>query len=792
MKLALCLIVAPTDEEALLLDTALRYTAKHVDGVFITITGENKQVEAVAKKYKATVSHYEWDYNFANARNFNFSQVPKDYTHILWMDADDVFRGIENIRKTIEENPQVDVFVMNYLYAFDEYKMPIVVHLKTQVVKNDGCVTWAGELHEDFQQHRSIESYFVKGIERIHRTNPERIERNTKRNVEVSQKNVQNDPDDPRSYWNLGQSLKGAGRYEEALESYEKFLTLSQSDDEKYMVWLAEAEIYLYKADYRKALDTASLAIGTLPEYPDAYHMKGHIYYAMRDFQNAKDSYMRGLDCIRLYGVPEHKIIVYNPRNYDYEPLMALSRCYLQLDLPELSLDCLNACLLIQPDNESIKTMVETMKKDIEIVQGVEKEAEKLKKLDGFDLEVAIAALPIEFQSHPLICAIRQTKLIKTESSGRDISIVCGYTTEEWTPNTARQKGIGGSEEAVINLSKQLSKKGWNVTVYNNCGYKEYSEDGVVYLPFWRWNYRDKQDVTILWRHVRPVDYEINTGTLIVDLHDVVQEGEFSEKRLEKIDRIFVKSEAQRALYPNIPDEKFAVIPNGVDISLFDQEAERDPYKLVQFSSPDRALEQTLDIVEEVKRRLPKINITFHWYYGWSVFDSSNTSARQQEWKHNLINRFEALKREGWVFGGERINHKQVALENLTAGALVYPSEFFEIDWIGGSKAQIAGCVPITTDFAAIGEKVQHGIKVKSKKTYQNWDRIKGESFGITDEDTKEAYIKALVAYLKNPWDEKKREPMKEWGKRFAWENIAEQWDKELKGLILKSKLVTV
>ena len=89
IKLAWALIVKGTDGEAELLRRCLATVAPHVDKVFITLTQENARVREVAKAFNAVVSDFEWSDDFAAARNFSFSQVPKEYTHIGWCDTDD-------------------------------------------------------------------------------------------------------------------------------------------------------------------------------------------------------------------------------------------------------------------------------------------------------------------------------------------------------------------------------------------------------------------------------------------------------------------------------------------------------------------------------------------------------------------------------------------------------------------------------------------------------------------------------------------------------------------------------
>ena len=301
----------------------------------------------------------------------------------------------------------------------------------------------------------------------------------------------------------------------------------------------------------------------------------------------------------------------------------------------------------------------------------------------------------------------------------------------------------------------------------------------------WSWNYRDKQDVVIVWRYPKPVDYDINATKVFVDLHDTLPPGEF-EGRLDKITKIFVKSQAHRDLYPYLPDAKFAIIPNGADHTLFEKKVKRDPYYLVNFSSPDRSLDVLLDILVEVKKRLPKEiadKVTFSWFYGWGVYDAVRTSEKAQQWKAKLVKRFDELKKAGWVQGGFMINHERVAIENLKAGALVYPTEFYEIDFIGGTKAMLGGAVPITTDFAALRTKIKYGLLVPSKRTIDDWADIEDQSYGIRDQGTKEWFIEALLNYLQNPESfEHQRGEMKTYARQqYNWDRIINMWDEVLK-----------
>ena len=770
-KVALAMIVKGADSEAELLDRCLENVKPHVDNIFITIThkdGEvpNKAVFDVCVKHSACVSYFKWVGDFAAARNYNFSQVPRDYEYILWADADDVYRGLERLKPLIEKNPRVDAFAFWYFYDFDEHKNPIVVHKKTMVVRNDGCVEWTGKLHEDFKENRGLSAMFVEGIERLHLTNDERALESQLRNVEISKEEAELNPNDPRVFFNLANSYFGAGSLQLARESYLRFIRESGSDDEKYVAHMRLSSVEQGLENRREAIANLQLAIGMNPLVPDAYHNLGYLYLDYGMYEQAELYLLMGLKV-----QPQiHKMIVFNPREYDYNPMMALAKVYYQKNRADLGLPWLRKCLAIYPESEYLKglitdMMLETQRlsKVIQVVQEIETMGD-----DKETILATIATLDKDLQSHPAICQIRNKYIVKTTSTGKDIAYFCGETKHEWNPEMAKTKGIGGSEEAVINLAKEWVKAGYNVTVFNSCGLEPMTCDGVVYKPFWHYNGKDKYDITVLWRHPGFAEYDLNTSKIFVDLHDVLPAGEFNEKRLAKIDKVFVKTKSHRVLFPNIPDEKIAVIPNGQDPLLFSEEVSKVPALLVNTSSPDRSLDVLPKLFKMVKAKIPEARLK--WAYGWEIFDNAHSNDRKMmEWK----DRVQREMQEAGIEDCGRLSQSEAAKLYQEGAILAYPSEFYEIDCISVKKAQACGCVPITTDFAAFAESNKYGVRVKSKKTKEDWAKPYQLSFGMDDEKAQKAWVAAVVKELKNPTDTTE---MREWARNFDWNKIATRW----------------
>ncbi len=768
MKVALCLIVKGTDQEAEKLSRCLEYCVGYVDKIFITLTQENAKVREVAKFFNAEVSFFEWVNDFAKARNFNFSQVPKEYTHIFWLDADDVPRGIETLKETIEKNPMTDVFIMKYLYAFDEWKNPIVVHYKTRVVKNDKSVEWVGSLHEDFKENRQLKTDLVNHIEILHLSDDNRFEQAKSRNLDIAKFQAEANKEDPRSYWNLGNALKGAGKDKEAIEAFGVFLKTSQSDDEKYIARLRRAESYWTLNDKEKAIDEARYAVGTKPDFPDAYHLLGSLYFETQRYEDARKSILMGL----ARKPPYYRIIVYNPRDYDYNPLMNLSKVYFNMNLPTLALKCLESCLKICPKNKSLEGLIKELKGETDKFHQTVKIVKDLEKLkDRRTIKRVMAKIPEDLQSEPAICFFRNMTFQKETSTGKDLVIYCGTTAQEWNPEIALKKGIGGSEEAVIHLAEHLADLGWNVSVYNKCGNKEKQYGKVWYKPFWLWNHRDKQDATIIWRQVKPIEYEINCPKIYIDLHDTMGKEEFNEDRLKKITKVFVKSNFHRSLYPNVPDDKIAVISNGIDSKAFSESCNRrDRFLMINTSSPDRSLSALVEIFAEVKKQVPEARL--QWAYGWEVFDAVHASnPKIMEWKNNLIKR---MKEVGIEDLG-KVSHERIIRMNLEANIFLYPTEFAEINCISAIKAQAGGVIPITTDFAALGEIVQFGERLHSEKTKDNWAQPYQFDFSSKERSW---FVEKIVWHMKFPQFEADRQKMKKtMAEKYDWEKIGQAWN---------------
>ena len=93
----------------------------------------------------------------------------------------------------------------------------------------------------------------------------------------------------------LGRILRSEKRYEEAIMVYQKALALEAPKEDRAAILSYMVEIFLEKGEYRKAIDTAIVAL-EIVELPELYNLLGRAYYKMKDYYNAMEAFLRATE----------------------------------------------------------------------------------------------------------------------------------------------------------------------------------------------------------------------------------------------------------------------------------------------------------------------------------------------------------------------------------------------------------------------------------------------------------------------------------------------------------------
>jgi glycosyltransferase involved in cell wall biosynthesis len=296
--------------------------------------------------------------------------------------------------------------------------------------------------------------------------------------------------------------------------------------------------------------------------------------------------------------------------------------------------------------------------------------------------------------------------------------------------------GIGGSERMVIQMSQELTKLGYKVTVYNNCGELRGEYDGVTYLPFYHFNPKDNYNILIGWRCPQLFQNDIRANKKLIWLHDIAYKWQFNDESIEKTDKFIFLSKWHRDNMPEINESKVYVSNNGIVPEDYQTPISIKKEELVLTCSYDRGVLTLIrDIMPLVHKKLGR-KIKTHICYGWNNIDKElDILPELKVLKHDL----EPLFEQDWVIHHGRIGSKEVA--ELLRTSIIYPysTEFSETNNMSSQAAQANGCyVLTTTNSGGTPEYLKFGEAMPLNNIY-------------TDKEEQEKYADRLVELIKNP-----------------------------------------
>lgn len=756
MTLALAIIVK--DEFELVKNIIDKYS-KYFDEIVLAV---DKDFEKFNNEFsdKAKIFEYKWINDFSDKRNFLASKV--ESSHYFRIDTDDDIKNPEKIKEIFNNmvNANIDVTYFPYIYSKDEDGNTNAVHWRETIIKKQDGVYWKKRIHENIfaEDIDNFKGVKCSDIKIIHNITEEHARESNDRNFKYLLEEYFEDKEnaDPRTIAYIGRVLAAKGDYKEAIPFLEKLISKSGWDDDKYFAWCHLSDCWKGLGDLEKAIACCNEAMEINTSFPDAYIKKGAIYIDKEDYKKALDWIMPGL----VRPIPDTTFVII-PSFYTVTAKIYACIALLGSGQFDQALKFFNEVKMLSPNCDFVKNrekeVLEMCQTD-SYIKSLSKVV-NFTKLNNGDIDLLIKSIPKKLYCDERICALKN--MFSKPKKWEDNSIVfyCGQAWEDWAPPSILN-GIGGSEEAVIYLSQELNALGYKVTVYNSCGDYAGIYSGVEYINYMEFNPNDEFNYFIAWRG-NVLKNKLNTKFSAVWLHDVPQPGQFSKKDLDNIDKIIVLSEYHKTLLPSfIPDYKVFISSNGINIKDFKESLEfRNPKRAIYTSSYDRGLVNLLNIWPDVKKEVPEAEL--HIFYGWDTWLKMEQIGVRNK---NIRLAITEMMNQPGVFEHGRVGHKQLIKELNKSGVYAYPSHFEEISCISAMKAQACGCVPVTTDYAALAETVKIGIKIKGKGG-----------------DTNEEYKKNLIEILKDENGQKEiREMLISNKSIFGWDKVANQWKSQL------------
>ena len=221
ITISLCMIVK--NEEAVIA-RCLNSLKGIVDEIIIVDTGSTDNTKEIVKGFTDKVFDFKWIDDFSAARNCSFSKATKDY--ILWLDADDVILEEDRekfIQLKKELDPMIDIVMMKYNVGFDEHGNITLSYFRERLSKRTMNCKW----HEPVHEYLEINGYRINSdICVTHRKECAPV---AGRNLSIYEKLISMGKElSPRGLYYYARELFYNGKYEKAIEYFNKFLDTKQ------------------------------------------------------------------------------------------------------------------------------------------------------------------------------------------------------------------------------------------------------------------------------------------------------------------------------------------------------------------------------------------------------------------------------------------------------------------------------------------------------------------------------------------------------------------------------------
>ncbi|MDZ7260794.1 MAG: tetratricopeptide repeat protein [candidate division KSB1 bacterium] len=332
---------------------------------------------------------------------------------------------------------------------------------------------------------------------------------------------------------------------------------------------------------------------------------------------------------------------------------------------------------------------------------------------------------------------------------------------------TIYETGLGGSESALFYLARELARLGYKVRVFNNCD-RPGTYEGVEYgdmVDFHVYRYFNKINILVSLRSLKPFKVPTEAKIKILWVQDNPNVEYLYGETLDglDIDKIFTLSRYQTEewmRYFRIPEEKFFITRNGVDLTPFKENSyQRNPNKLIYTSRPTRGLDILLEIFPKIKAKRPEAELHLFTYV---------LSQDDREMEPLL----EKARQPG-VFIRGSVSKAELAREMLTSWLMVYPCTFRETSCTSAIEAQAAGLPVITSALAALPETVENGY---------TGIILDGDPYSkIFQDKLVETTLRLLSDEVE--WCRLSKNAQQRTRQYYDWKIIARQWEKEFQAL---------
>lgn len=673
------------------------------------------------KGYKGTplfLHHFEWCDDFGKARNHSISFAKTDY--LMWSDLDDVLQNKEAFILWKENAMSLsDYWLTTYNYGFTNDGKAVCSFARERVFKNDKGLKFNYFIHEGVIPKSpllpNIKINYIATWAIDHKRTHEEMNQDRGRNLKILEARKNNL--DARMKFYLGKEYFDNGKTVEAIH------------------WLMEAAKDPSTESHDRILSLQYAAFGYIACNQFEVAVQVAHQGLQMDINRAEfwicigDSYIKLNQVIK--SIPAYsaaKACHYQaPANGNYAQMIFSSE----------------ACYLSYPREQLARIYIQTGQLDKAQI-----EAEEALAMGGGQSQVLLDEIK----------KLKVTSIVKpiTDLKASDDIIITappGTQMYEWDWDIAKEKGIGGSETAAVQMAYHLHKlTGRNVKIFNARSETKVCE-GVEYIPHTKlYDYTSKflPKLHVAWRHTIP----LTNATTAVWSHDLITPG---IERLAPNQELLCLSPFHKdyaMAMQGVKADKIWVTRNGIDPDRFHPNIVKNKAKVIFPSSPDRGLVWAMQILDHVKKEIPDLEL--HTFYG---FDNMRKMGMIDQ-----VNKIEAeMRARPWVKAHGNVQQDLLAKEFMESSVWLYPADFIETYCITALEAMASKCYPVATRIGALQNTIGQFADLGMADLF--------EERAETAENQK-LYADAVINAIKEEKWKKIDYPIE----NLSWESVAKEW----------------
>ncbi|MGV7223971.1 MAG: glycosyltransferase [Nitrospinales bacterium] len=288
---SLCMIVKNEEQY---LAHCLASVKPIVDEMIVVDTGSTDSTKDIAVSFGAMIYDYDWNDNFAEARNFSISKASGNW--ILIMDADEVISHLDytkfkEIVKVPHKNPAAySIITRNYCtlantigwvandgkYFQEEAGIGWIPSVKVRLFYGKDLICFEGVVHELLDpvlKRKGIKTEPC-GIPVHHygRLNRDNLDRKGEIYFEIGKKKLEEMGDDLNALRELAIQATIIGKNKDAIELWERLLALKPDPKFCAEVFINMGTVYSRMGKYQDALYASKMATAHSPELKEAIY----------------------------------------------------------------------------------------------------------------------------------------------------------------------------------------------------------------------------------------------------------------------------------------------------------------------------------------------------------------------------------------------------------------------------------------------------------------------------------------------------------------------------------------